>query len=282
MDIALAIAYTLFVWWFSTGAVLYLVGMPRHTFTVSMTTATAAASLALIGLVVTARETTTASAFCAFSCALVVWGWHEMGFLTGTVTGPRRVPCPKDAQGWPRFRAATATLIYHEIAVALTVVVIAALTWNAPNQVGLYTFLILWLARLSAKLNVFYGVANLSEEFLPAHFTYLASYFRQRPMNLLFPPAVTALTVATTMLAGWAAAAATPFEVTGYTLLATLTALALIEHWFMVVPLPTGALWAWGLKSRTAETISESHNIVTLNRPLREPAQGASGGRHAV
>lgn len=284
MDIASAIVYTLFVWWFSTGAVLYLVGMPRHTFLVSMTTATAAAGLALLGLVATASDNTVASAFCAFSCALVVWGWHEMSFLTGTVTGPRRTPCPKDATGWPRFRAAAATLIHHEIAIALTAGGIAALTWGQPNQIGLWTFLVLWLARLSAKFNVFYGVANLSEEFLPAHLQYLASYFRRRPMNLLFPLSITATTVAAAIFAAQAAASATPFETTGWTLLATLTTLALIEHWFMVVPLPTNALWTWGLASRTADVVPDTDNIVPLIRTLRDPGQRdeESGGRHAV
>jgi putative photosynthetic complex assembly protein 2 len=285
VDAALAIAYTLFVWWFSTGAVLYLVGMPRHTFAVSMTTATAAAGLALFGLTVTAQDATVASAFCAFSCALVVWGWHEMSFLTATVTGPRRTACPPDADGWRRFSAATATLIHHEIAIVLTAGVIAALTWGAPNQLALWTFLVFWLARLSAKFNVFLGVPNLSESFLPTHLQYLASYFRHRSMNLLFPVSITALTAAAFAFGYLAATDATAFGTTAWTLLATLTALALAEHWFMVVPLPTEALWTWGLKSRTTgDPLVDAPNIVPLNRATRDPAlrDDRSGGRHAV
>ena len=32
----------------------------------------------------------------------------------------------------------------------------------------------------------------------------------------------------------------------------TLLALAILEHWFMVLPLPANALWSWGLRSRDA------------------------------
>ena len=66
-----------------------------------------------------------------------------------------------------RFINATQTVIYHEVAILATVAAIVALTWGAPNQFGTLTFIILWLARLSAKLNVYLGVPNLTEEFLP-------------------------------------------------------------------------------------------------------------------
>lgn len=284
MDAVLAMLFTLFVWWFSTGVVLYLVGMPSQTFGVSMLTATVAAGLALFGLAVTSGEQTVASAFCAFSCGLLVWAWHEMSFLTGFITGSRTTECPKDISGWPRFKAATQTLIYHEVAIAVTAAAIAILTWDAPNQFGLWTFLVLWLARLSAKFNVFLGVPNLSEEFLAPHLKYLASYFRRRPMNLLFPLSVTVSTlVAAAFVVAASTDAATPFESAGWSLLATLATLAVIEHWFLVVPLPATALWSWGLKSRAAE-IEVAHNIVPLSRTARDTAQreDLSGGRHAV
>ena len=33
-------------------------------------------------------------------------------------------------------------------------------------------------------------------------------------------------------------------------LAATLLSLGVLEHWFMVIPLPSHALWNWGLRSR--------------------------------
>lgn len=36
----------------------------------------------------------------------------------------------------------------------------------------------------------------------------------------------------------------------GYALLATLLALAIIEHWFFVLPIPAASLWRWSLQKR--------------------------------
>jgi putative photosynthetic complex assembly protein 2 len=107
--------------------------------------------------------------------------------------------------------------------------------------------------RQSAKLNLFLGVRNLSEEFLPEHLRYLESYFRKRPMNLLLPVSVTAATMLAALI--WREALAThakPFEIVGFTLVAMMLTLAILEHWFLVLPLPTTALWRWSLRSRKA------------------------------
>jgi putative photosynthetic complex assembly protein 2 len=253
----LAIVFALFVWWFSTGAVLYVVGLPRRTFAWSMATASAVLVLALLGLVATGDDTTAAGAYCAFTCGLLVWAWHEMSFLTGFVTGPRPEPCPEGATGWRRFTLAAQTLLYHEVAILVTAGLVVVLTWGAPNRIGVLTFMVLWVMRLSAKLNVFLGVPNLTEEFLPANLSFLKSYFSKRPMNLLFPLSVTGATLVTWFLIERASAAgATDFTMAGYTLLATLMALAVLEHWLLVLPLPAAALWSWGLKSRQEAVVA--------------------------
>ncbi len=81
-----------------------------------------------------------------------------------------------------------------------TTALVVMVTWNAPNQIGTWTFLILFSMRLSAKLNMFLGVRNLYENFLPAHLQHLKSYFARRAMNLLFPISVSAATVVAAML----------------------------------------------------------------------------------
>jgi G3E family GTPase len=50
----------------------------------------------------------------------------------------------------------------------------------------------------------------------------------------------------------WEAAAHAPsqFARSGETFLATMMTLAILEHWFLVIPLPAGKLWQWGLASR--------------------------------
>ena len=47
-------------------------------------------------------------------------------------------------------------------------------------------------------------------------------------------------------------------ETVGLTLLAAITSLAVIEHWFMVVPIPTEKLWSWGLASHGRHRITDT------------------------
>ena len=247
---AAPIAFTLFVWWFATGVILYLDGLPQRTFKFTMAGATVLAGLGFVGLVASSRVATPAAAYCAFTCALLVWAWQEVAFLLGWVTGPRRVPCPADARGWRRAALAFATVAHHELALLLLGAGVAVATWGQANRTGLWTFAILWAMRQSAKLNVFLGVRNLSEEFLPAHLKYLQTYFVRKPMNALWPVSVIAASVAVVPL--WAAASASPGGTYGFAsaaLLATLLSLAIVEHLFLVLPLPFAALWQWGLRS---------------------------------
>jgi len=144
-------------------------------------------------------------------------------------------------------------ILHHELALIVLGTAILALTWGQPNQLALWTFGVLWLMRLSAKLNVFLGVRNLNKQFLPDHLHYMGSYFRQRPSNALFPVSVAAITALTTV--AWHSAATLPlpaFDVTTYSFVAMLLSLALLEHWFMVLPLPSEKLWNWGMRSRQA------------------------------
>ena len=259
MEYAAAVLFVLFLWWFSTGAVLYLVGLPRRTFGWSMTAATVVLALALAGLVATSDDPSIAGAYCAFTCALLIWAWHEMSFLTGFLTGPRKERCPAGASGWQRFGYAAQTLLYHEMAILATATLLVGLTWGAPNRIGLYTFLVLWVMQLSAKFNVFLGVPNLTEQFLPENLFFLKTYFSNRPMNLLFPVSITISTIVTGLIVQSAASdAASSFEIAGYTLVASLLALAVLEHWLLVLPLPAAALWSWGMKSRQGEAVTPS------------------------
>jgi putative photosynthetic complex assembly protein 2 len=257
LDYGLPVLFVLFAWWFLTGAVLYIIGLPRTTVRWSMAGASIVALGALATLWQTAGDTSPAAAYIAFMAALLVWGWHEMSFLTGVVTGPRTTEAPRRVRGRAGFWPALETLLYHEIAILLTGLVLFAMLWGSANEVGLWTFVILWVMRISAKLNVYLGVPNLTEEFLPAHLTYLKTYFCRRGMNLLFPVSVTLSTIATFLLIGEAGTSAGAFDKTAFTFLATLMALALIEHWFLVVPLPSAALWSWGLWSREDEAGGE-------------------------
>jgi hypothetical protein len=69
MELLAAGLYAVFVWWFSTGLILYLDGLPRTTHGWSLLAVTAIALAALVGLAASASDTTPLSAFIAFSCA---------------------------------------------------------------------------------------------------------------------------------------------------------------------------------------------------------------------
>ncbi len=250
------ILYALFAWWFATGAILWLDRRPAHTFRWSMLGATAALAAALIVFWASARQSSPDAAFAAFTAALIIWGWHEMSFLMGFITGPRAAPCLPEARGWTRFRLAAATLIWHELAIAATGLGLIAIAWGQPNQMGVLAFVILWVMRLSAKFNLFLGVANRGESFLPDHLRHLESYFRKRRFNPLLPVSVLAGTAVAVWLAGRALAPqSVPFEAVGFSLLFTLLALAVLEHMFMVAPLPETLLWRWALPASAAPTL---------------------------
>ena len=250
---ALPALFALFIWWFSTGAILWLDGLPARTYRISMAGATLVLAAALWGLSASGADASVPGAYCAFSCGLLAWAWQEMAFLMGYATGPSRAPCPAEATGWRRFTLALRAILYHELAIIAGAIAVVAVTWGQPNQIGTWTYLLIWGMRQSAKLYVFLGARNLNENFLPPHLRYLGSFFLRRPMNLLFPFAVTAATLLTALLFHRALApAATDFQAAGFTFLGTLAALATLEHWFLVLPIPAEALWNWGLRSREA------------------------------
>ena len=247
--------FALAVWWFSTGLLIYLDNLPRATHRWSMAAATLVLMLALRGLHTACMQASVAGAYAAFTYGLLVWGWQEMSFFMGFITGPVPEPCPPECLGWPRFVRALKACLYHEVACLAFGAVIVMLTYGGPNQVGAWTYAVLWLMRMSAKLNVLLGVRNLSEEFIPEHVGFIRSFLRQRPMNLLFPFSVTLATIATVLLAQRALAeGATSFNATGAVFVALLLFLAVIEHWFLVLPIPMTALWKWSLSERRERT----------------------------
>ncbi len=256
LDHVMPVLCALAVWWFSTGLVLYIVGLPRSTFRWSGGVAGLLAVVSLAGLAHSSGDATVAGVYGGFIWAIALWGALEIWFLLGQVTGPRREACPIGVRGWRRAGLAILAILYHEIALLVAAIAVVAFTWGGDNQVGAWTFALLWIMRLSAKLNLFLGVPILHEGFLPDQLRYLASYFRKGPINLLFPVSVTAATAACTWLVMQALAPSpSSFHATACILLATLMALAIVEHWFMVVPLPVEALWNWSMRSRvrTAE-----------------------------
>jgi putative photosynthetic complex assembly protein 2 len=265
----IAVSFAIFIWWFSTGLVLLLDNLPRTTFRWSLLLSSMLALTALGGLAHTADQTSLAGAYCAFTCALLVWGWHELSFLTGWVTGPRKQPLAPGAAGWARFRAAVAAILWHELAILASGLLILAITWGGPNQVGTVTFAVLWVMRISAKLNLFLGVRNLSEDFLPTHLAYMGSFFRRRRMNALLPLSVLGGSAGVWLLVQAALdASATPAAAVGHTLVATLLVLAVVEHLLLVLPLQPSVLWRWAMRSHPPAGDGPAAAAVSADKPI--------------
>lgn len=245
--------FALLMWFIGTAAVVWLDSRARHTFATSLTLV-GIISIGATGVVwATAGDTSVAGAYMGFAAAILIWGWHEMSFLMGAIAGPNREPCPPGATGWARFAAATRTVLHHELAIAATVCLLAALTWGQPNQTAPLTVLLLFGMRLSAKFNLYFGVPNLSDEVFPAHLAYLKSYFRKRRLNALFPVSI----VAGSAIAAWAwitaeAAPADSGASACATLIAGLAVLGVVEHLFLVLPLRDAAMFRWASNTKDA------------------------------
>ncbi|MDO8881808.1 putative photosynthetic complex assembly protein PuhE, partial [Pseudotabrizicola sp.] len=187
----------IFLWWFSTGIILWRVrradneGHDAHLWSVLLGLPLLLAGI--VGLMETLNDTSAVGAYLAFLSALAVWGWVELAFLSGVITGPNTSVCPAGATLPDRFLRAIGTILWHEVLLIALLAALVILSQDAANIFGLWTFAILFFARISAKLNLFFGVPRIHTEFLPRPLAHLASHFRRAPMNWVFPLSVTAL-----------------------------------------------------------------------------------------
>ena len=241
---AIAFALVIAAWWIGTGLLILCCAQSR---TVSVAGAAVIAALfgvSLAGISFTAEAVTTLSVYGAFVSALSLWAGVEYTFLAGLITGPHRDPCPEDAGAWQRFRLAVMALLYHEVLILVCAAAVIALAWGSENQIGVLTFLILAVMRISAKLNIFAGVPYFTDSYMPVKLSYLKTYYRRRNVGLLFLTTMTGAIVTTGIVGRAAYLAEGPLAI-GFSLLATLLALAIIEHLFMIMPFSDAVFWRW-------------------------------------
>lgn len=253
MTLLLPILAALVAWWFATGVVLYLDGLPRRTFpwTFGASTLLCAGGIVLAGSV--RHDPGTAAAYLSFLGGFLAWGWQEVSFYTGYVTGPRKRGCAPGCRGWRHFGHALQVSLWHELAIVASALVLWAAVAPGENRVGFWAFVILWALHESARINVFLGVRNVSEGFLPDHLRYLSSFLTRRRMNPLLPISLGASAVLAWFLLGAALEAGGTGSGTGLALLAGLALLGVVEHLFLVLPIPLDRIWDWSLRSRRRE-----------------------------
>lgn len=241
-DHGLPLLYVVMLWFFSTALVVALDHRAAGRLALGLAGGAACAAVAVIALL--APSTDAFAAYASFTAAIVIWAWHELAFLTGAVTGPRRMPLPEGARGWTRFRLSAATVIHHELALATTLIVLWSVTAGHPNFAGAAAFALLFALRLSAKFNIFAGVPNFAADILPPRLHYLQTYFRQSPPTGLMIVSLIALTATIAWLGSCALGAEGERAVT-WSLLTGLAALGLLEHLFLVLPFRDAMLWRW-------------------------------------
>ena len=253
-----AAVIALFVWWFSTGLILWRVrvadngGAHQHGLSVVLGLPLLFGGLFAFNAALT--DTTPLGTYLGFFAAVAIWGWIELAFLSGIITGPNRRPCPANAAPAARFWRAVGTIAWHEALLVATLITMGLASQNAANPFAFLIFGLLFGARVLAKLNLFFGVPRINIQFLPRPLTHLASHFRLSRITPFFPLSVSLLTIASALFLERTINAPTPGSAVGFALLTCLALLAVLEHWFMVLPLPDEKLWRWMMPARKTAT----------------------------
>lgn len=251
------VLYTLFLWWFVTGLIIVVYNRSPRLKHLFFAGATLVMLLAVAGLFLSRQQTGSIGVYVALTCGILLWGWHVAGYYLGYITGPHSaedlreaLTVVKNGQNdlFFRFRHALQASLYHEVLIVGFIIFIIGLTWNAPNQWGLWIFVALWVMHSLAKINVFLGVRNFRIEFLPTHLHYLDRLLSRRPSNPLLLITVAATSVAALLLFYRGVMPGTsPADTVGFVAVGTMIALGVFEHLLLVLPI-RAILWGWGIR----------------------------------
>ncbi len=245
----LALTAAVALWWLLTGIALMCVHQAPAVRNLVLGVATVVAGMSFWILPETAATHSVSSVLAGFLIALLIWGWLELVYLMGYVTGPNKHQAPGGAATGKRFILALASIIYHEV-LALTVIVLAFLQvgLEGNNLITPLVLSVLWIMRCSTKLNLFFGVRHFNENWLPESLSYVTSFIAVGKNSALIVPTtfMAALLAAALFFAGLNAASPTA-ALTLY-LLAWLSTLAVLEHFFLMVPVGEHALWRWAVR----------------------------------
>lgn len=160
---------TLFLWWFSTGIILWRVRVADNgtaqDHKISVIVGLPLLAVGLLAARASLMDLSTEGIYLAFLAALALWGWIELAFLSGVITGPNTHPCPPFASQKDRFWRAVGTIAWHEALLVATLAGLGLATIDAANPFAFGTFALLFVARISAKLNLFLGVPRINVHF---------------------------------------------------------------------------------------------------------------------
>jgi len=149
------------------------------------------------------------------------------------------------------------------------------LQYGHPNHTAMCTFALLWLMRLSSKLNLFFGVPQVGEQYLPSHLVYMGSYFCKKAVGGFFFLTMS-ISLSAWLYLIWQAHEGLVTITSHWVLLASLLGLAIVEHVLMMVPLSLEKVWGWALKNdlNTPSQSNHTNPLVqsTQNSPTSKPS----------
>ena len=117
VEIVIPIVIAVAAWWLSTVVILYRSGMPVSSFRRTFGGATAMLIAGIAAVWFYRNDPSPTGAYLSFFGGIAIFGWNEVAYLFGFVSGPRPKACPSSCSGWQRFSMGVKTCLYHEIAV---------------------------------------------------------------------------------------------------------------------------------------------------------------------
>ena len=242
-----------FLWWLMTGLALMSVHQSRRTQRIIFMLTTLSMGGALFLVEPNAALATTSATIAGFAMGLGIWGWLELSYLMGYITGPVKesATVSQSYSQVRRFQQALGTTIYHELLVVAVVGGVCVLGAGLPNPTIQNTLAVLWLMRWSTKLNLFFGVRHFNSEWLPAHMRYITSFLGPDKNNWFTLLSTLLAAYCTYLLFFYGHGATEPAIGLSFFLIAWLAALAVLEHCFLMIPMGETALWRWaGVNTR--------------------------------
>lgn len=257
------------IWWIGTGVVLYIQQRLSST-RLALGIALLAVSVVSLGILMSVSlEISSWNAYAGFMAAVVLWGCIELSYYSGLVAGIHQQTCPQHCSTWRRFQLALGASLWHEISVLFIGMLVIALHWDAPNAAGLYTFLVLWTMRWSAKLNLFFGVPNFNTDWFPARLDYAHSYIRRAPVSVFYIVSVSIACVVAWRLLSTSIQQPAPHSlITG--LPGVLLMLAILEHFFMALPIADAKLWNRIFAREDHADIAQPDTLINVDVGLKD------------
>ncbi|MDD9910527.1 MAG: DUF3623 family protein [Ahrensia sp.] len=240
----------IFVWWLSTGAVPWSAQRSDMSGRLASLLIIAMIGCGVAGAFLASALEQPTAPYAAFISAVLVWGGLGFSLLMGRIVGPTTAAAGVEASNTERFLRAFRSICDHKIAPLAALLVLAA-SWLARAHIlALVTFAVLWLMRISAKLCLFFGVPYIVLDMVPKHLRHITDHFGRVHRSTAFVSMLALLTLGAFCTAAAMWTGAIP-KTTASLIVATLFALAVLEHWFMALPVSDSKLWRWAISTST-------------------------------